>query len=174
MLIRILAIWLFVLAIPLEAKPNTAKIYVWRNEAGVLVFSDSPRPGAEEAEEVNIKTSPNTMPSVDTSVLDIKPKKVSDVYQVEITQPVNDATVRDNTGSVYISGRIKPVFTRGHKIQLYLNNTPYESPQPQAMFILRNVDRGEHQVRMELINDKGKVIASSDSVTFYMHRASKN
>ena len=29
---------------------GSTKIYVWRNEQGVLVFSDSPKPGAEEIE----------------------------------------------------------------------------------------------------------------------------
>lgn len=168
-----MALWLFILAMPIEANSNAAKIYVWRNESGVLVFSDSPRPGAEEAEEADIKSHQNTMPSVDTSVLDIKPKEIKEVYQVEIIQPINNTTVRDNTGSVYVSGRIKPVFTRGYNIQLYLDGKPYEKPQQQAMFLLRGIDRGEHQVRMELINNNGKVIATSDSVTFYMHRASK-
>lgn len=167
-----MVLWLFILAMPTKAN-NAAKIYVWRNESGVLVFSDSPRPGAEEAEEAELKPHHNTMPSVDTSILDIKPKEIKEVYQVEIIQPVNNATVRDNTGSVYISGRIKPVFTRGYHIQLYLDGKPYEKPQQQAMFLLRDIDRGEHQVRLELINNNGKVIASSDLVTFYMHRASK-
>jgi hypothetical protein len=46
---------------------GSAKVYVWRNEQGVL---DSPKPGAEE---VDIK-EPNTIKSsVDTSILDIKP-----------------------------------------------------------------------------------------------------
>ena len=34
------------LSIPVNA--STAKIYVWRNENGELVYSDTPRPGAEE------------------------------------------------------------------------------------------------------------------------------
>ena len=42
------------------------------------------------------------------------------------------------------------------------------------MFALRNIDRGEHQIKLELLNEKGKVIASSEAVTFYMHRARIN
>ena len=96
---------------------GSAKIYVWRNEQGVLVFSDSPQPGAEE---VDVK-EPNTIKSsIDTSILDIKPKVINNSYQVDIFQPKNNATVRDNTGSVYVSARIKPIFKRGLKIQLYL------------------------------------------------------
>ncbi|WP_239059070.1 MULTISPECIES: DUF4124 domain-containing protein [unclassified Colwellia] len=150
---------------------GSAKVYVWRNEQGVLVFSDSPKPGAEE---VDIK-EPNTIKSsVDTSILDIKPKVIDNSYQVEIIQPENNATIRDNTGSAYVSGRIKPIFKRGLQIQLYLDDKPYKKPQTHSMFVLRDIDRGEHQIKMSLLDDKGKVIATSSPVTFYMHRISVN
>lgn len=85
-----------------------------------------------------------------------------------------NATIRDNTGSVYVAGRIKPIFKRGLKIQLYLDDKPYEEPQPHSMFVLRNIDRGEHIIKMKLLNEQGKVIALSNPITFYMHRASVN
>jgi hypothetical protein len=149
---------------------TSTKIYVWRNDEGVLVFSDSPKPGAEEVE---IK-EPNNMSSIDTSVLDLNPKVIKEDYEVEINQPAMNATIRDNTGSVYVAGRIKPIFKRGLKIQLYLDDKPYKEPQPHSMFVLRNIDRGEHIIKMKLLNQQGKVIASSNPITFYMHRASVN
>ncbi len=149
---------------------TSTKIYVWRNDEGVLVFSDSPKPGAEEVE---IK-EPNNMSSIDTSVLDLKPKVIKEDYEVEINQPAMNATIRDNTGSVYVAGRIKPIFKRGLKIQLYLDDKPYEEPQPHSMFVLRNIDRGEHIIKMKLLNEQGKVIALSNPITFYMHRAAVN
>ncbi len=168
MIIRLFIITIvLLLLIPVHA--SSAKVYVWRNEQGILVFSDSPRPGAEE---VKIKSDNVIQSSVDTSILDIKPQAIEEKYDVEITLPEDNATIRDNTGSVHVTGRIKPVFKRGLKIQLYLDNKPYEKPQTHSMFALRNVDRGEHQIKMELVNNKGKVIASSKSITFYMHRAS--
>lgn len=148
----------------------STKIYVWRNDDGVLVFSDSPKPGAEEVE---IK-EPNSVSSIDTSVLDLTPKVIKEDYEVEINQPAMNATIRDNTGSVYVAGRIKPIFKRGLKIQLYLDDKPYEKPQPHSMFVLRNIDRGEHIIKMKLLNEQGKVIALSKPITFYMHRASVN
>ena len=150
---------------------GSAKIYVWRNEQGVLVFSDSPKPGAEE---IDIKESNVATSSVDTSILDIKPKVIKEAYEVDITQPSDNATIRDNTGSVYVSGRIKPIFKRGLKIQLYLDDKPYGEPQTHSRFALRNTDRGEHQIKMVLLDDKGKVIATSSPITFYMHRVTVN
>lgn len=152
-----------------QTTATSTKIYVWRNADGVLVYSDSPRPGAEEIE---VKDPNNISSSIDTSILDINPKAIEEKYQVEISQPANNATIRDNTGSVYVSGRIKPIFKQGLKVTLLLDNKPYEKPQPHSMFVLRNIERGEHQLKMNLVNETGKVIASSKPITFYMHRAS--
>jgi len=163
---------LLVLSILLPVYAASAKIYVWRNESGVLVFSDSPMPGAEEV-EIDPKKQ-NISSSMDTSILDIKPQKLDDKFEVDIVRPTNNSTIRDNTGSVHVSGRIKPVFKQGLLIQLFMDGAPYKAPQTHSMFALRNVERGEHQIKLVLLNAKGKVIASSKPVTFYMHRASVN
>jgi hypothetical protein len=165
-------VFILLTCLSLQAIAASATVYVWRNEQGVLVFSDSPRPGAEEVKisESNIATSP----SIDTSILDITPQKIPDSYQLEITQPEQNETIRDNTGSVYITGLVKPLFKQGFRVQLYLDNKKYNAPQDRAIYILRNIDRGEHQVQMKLIDNKGKVIAESKVITFYMHRASVN
>jgi len=162
-------IFLIIITFTPSAISAQAKVYVWVDENGVLVFSDSPQPGAEE---VNVKNKGTVLPSVDTSILDIKPQVIEDEYEVFINQPKQNATFRDNSGSVYIQGGIKPIFKRGFRVQLMLNGKPYQKPQTHSMFVLRNVERGEHQIKIDLIDEKGKVIASSTPVTFYMHRAS--
>ncbi len=156
---------------PQENKKVKAKIYVWVNKQGNTVFSDSPKPGAEEVE---VKYPNIISSSVDTSILDITPKVIEEKYEVEITQPENNATIRDNTGSVHVQGRIMPIFKQGLKIVLLLDDKPYGKPQRYSIFALRNIERGEHQIKFNLLNQKGKVIAYSPPVTFYMHRASVN
>lgn len=164
---------LLMLALPTIAEAN--KVYVWRNEQGNLVFSDSPKPGAEEiAEEIEIKNRQTIISSVNTSILDATPRTVQEEYQVEISQPEDHATIRDNSGSVYISGRVAPVFKRGYKVRLIFNGKQHSEPQSRSVFILRDVDRGEHKIKLELINNKGKVIASSKERTIYLHRARVN
>lgn len=172
-MIKSLLLTLLTLSIAAPAYSSSAKIYVWRNEKGVLVYSDTPRPGAEEVKTKKgnvVKSSTN----IETQVLDIKSKKIAEEYQVEINHPKDNSTIRDNTGSVYISGSIKPIFKRGLKIQLMVDDTPHLTPQTHTMFSLRNIDRGEHQIKMQLLNEKGKVIATSKAITFYMHRTSVN
>ena len=172
-MIKLILLILLVLSLATSVNAGTAKIYVWRNESGELVYSDTPKPGAEEVmtKPGNIIKSSTTL---DTQVLDIQTKKIAEEYEVIITQPENNATIRDNTGSVYVSGVITPVFKRGLKIQLILDDIPYQVPQNDTRFSLRNVVRGEHQIKMEIYNEQGKVIALSKPITFYMHRASVN
>jgi len=172
-MMKFLLLVLLTLSIAAPLNASTAKIYVWVNEKGQTVYSDTPKPGAEEVKTKagNVVKSPVR---VETQALDIKTKKIDENYQVVIDQPKNNATIRDNTGSVYISGSIKPIFKRGLKIQLILDGKPYLKPQTHTMFSLKNIDRGEHQIKMKLLNEKGKKIALSKAITFYMHRASVN
>ena len=172
-MIKILLVALLIFSLGTPVYSSSAKIYVWRNELGVLVYSDTPRPGAEEVKtpKGNIIKSPS---NIETQVLDIQTKKIVEEYQVEINHPKDNSTIRDNTGSVYISGSIKPIFKRGLKIQLMVDDKPHLKPQSHTMFSLRNIDRGEHQIKMKLLNEKGKVIALSKAITFYMHRTSIN
>ena len=172
-MIRFLLVTLLTLSIATPINASTAKIYVWRNEKGELVYSDTPKPGAEE---VKIKPG-NVIASsarVETQVLDINTRVIKEEYQVSINIPKDNSTIRDNTGSVYIQGSIKPIFKRGLKIQLILDDAPYQEPQTDTRFSLRDINRGEHQIKMQLLNEKGKVIALSEAITFYMHRASVN
>ena len=172
-MIKFLLLLLLTLSIATPVNASTAKVYVWRNENGELVYSDTPRPGAEE-----VKTKPGNViksyTSVETQVLDINTKKIEEKYQVVINQPENNITIRDNTGSVLIIGSIKPIFKSGLRVQLILDGQPYKKPQNHSRFSLRNIDRGEHQIKIKLLNGKGKVIASSNTITFYMHRTSVN
>ncbi|MBU2871441.1 DUF4124 domain-containing protein [Colwellia sp. E2M01] len=168
----LLTLLVFTLAAPVFASSSkTTKIYVWRNEQGVLVFSDSPRADAKE-----VKLQPDNViqsqTEYNTEVLDITPTVALEQYEIFINTPKNNATIRDNTGSIYIDGGIKPRFKSGLQVQLQLDGKPYNKPQAHSMFSLRNIDRGEHKIKMLLLDEKGKVIASSESVTFYMHRAS--
>jgi hypothetical protein len=165
---------IIVLSLMAPAHPKTTQVYVWRNESGELVFSDSPKAGAEEitTSDANVIKS---ITRVDAKVLDINPQQISKIsYNINVSSPKNQTTIRDNTGSVFISANITPTFKQGLKVQLILDGVPEAQAQALTVFSLKNIDRGEHTIKMLLINETGKVIASSKLVTFYMHRAAIN
>ncbi len=170
-MVRCAVLIILVLSMLAPMLATATKVYVWRNESGELVFSDSPKPGAEEIE---VKDQQTIISSIDTSILDITPRLTTEEYEVEIAQPEDHATIRDNSGSVYISGQVAPVFKRGLTVRLVFNGEVYGEPQTRSVFILRDIDRGEHKIKLELLDNQGKVIASSKEKTIYLHRTRVN
>ena len=170
LLLFLLALLLVLAAISSLAAPQ--KVYVYKDKNGNTVFSDQPRPGAKEF-KFNSKTM--TMPATDTSIFDrlraqdeVKPVK----YQLDVNQPEEKATIRDNGGQVNISGQVSPALKFGQKVQLKLDGQIVQKPHSNVIFVLRNIDRGEHTIVLELLDAQGKVIASSKPRTFYLFRAS--
>jgi hypothetical protein len=157
----------------LVALAGQKKVYSWRDENGVLVFSDSPKEGAKE---VNISKQSAAMPATDTSILrqlSNTPDKLVKTT-VNITQPLNQSTIRNTDGTVIIIGLAIPKLKNGYQLSLSLNGKRWGNPQRSGRFILRNIDRGEHQVVMHLTNAAAKTVASTKVVTFYVHRPSVN
>lgn len=163
----LLIIIMLLCTLSLPAQENK-KVFVNRDANGVLVFSDSPQPGAEE---LTLSTRANIMAATDPT-LPVRKAPVAEPFKVEIVQPEEQGTVRDNTGSVYVSGKISPMFVRGLRVRLLLDGKPQGEPQNNAVFILRDVYRGEHKLQMELFDQSGKLIATSPETTFYLHRTS--
>ncbi|MCG7566690.1 DUF4124 domain-containing protein [Pseudoalteromonas sp. CnMc7-15] len=153
-----------------NANATNKSIYVWKDENGVLVFSDSPRKGAEK---VKLNSPAMSMPSTNTQILEQDNSADQGVnFSVAITTPNQEETIRDNTGSVHVTGQVSPRFMQGHRVQLMLDGKPYDKPQSSTVFVMRNVDRGAHQVRLRLVDGNGKQLATSEPVTFYLHRRS--
>ncbi|GKW54595.1 hypothetical protein NCCP2140_36480 [Pseudoalteromonas sp. NCCP-2140] len=160
---------LIFIAASVYAESEVKKVYSWKDKNGVLVFSDSPRPGATE---VKMNTQNLTMPATDTSILNSAPSGTPVKFKVSISSPANEATVRENTGSVYVTARISPRFETGFKVQLLFDGTPHGAPSNSTTFALREVNRGEHTLQAKLYNANNKLVSVSPISTFFMHRAS--
>lgn len=165
---KVLFALLLLIAMPDAMAQEAKKIYVTRDANGVLVFSDSPQ---ADAEEVNLSSRANMMEATDPT-LPARKQPAKEPFTVEIVQPEDQGTVRDNTGSVYVSGKISPMFQRGLRVRLLIDGKAQAEPQNNAVFILRDIERGEHKLQMELFDQSGKLIATSPVTTFYLHRAS--
>lgn len=162
------ALWLLLLTCLAASAADDKKVFVTVDKNNNLIFSDSPSPGATQ---VTVKDTATAMlpttPGVSTSVV-----QETTVFEVAISKPEQQGTVRENSGTVYVSGQIKPMFAQGLRVKLYLDGKQVAGPTGNANFILHNVDRGEHQLTLELLDQSGKIIATSPVTTFYLHRAS--
>lgn len=104
-----------------------------------------------------------------------EPKKVITKYSyLKIVSPENDATVRNNTGTLSISFAIKPALNteQGHYFSLMMDGKTVQDKLASTSVSLNNVDRGTHNLLIYVKNKKGKTLRKSKPVTVYIHRQS--
>ncbi|OUS71539.1 DUF4124 domain-containing protein [Pseudoalteromonas sp. A601] len=145
------------------------KIYTWKDKNGAVVFSDTPKVGAQE---VKLTSQILAMPTTDTSILNEAKPAAAKSFKIVVASPAHEETVRENTGSVYVTSRISPRFENGFTIQLFVDGVAYAEPSNTSTFALRNVDRGEHSLQVKLFDPKGNVLSASPKSVFFMHRQS--
>lgn len=151
-----------------QEKKDDKPVFVTVDKNNVPVFSDNPVPGASQ---LQLKEG-NRMLAVTPTEISQRSIDQTPKFEVSITKPEQEGTVRENSGTVYVSGQVKPLFAQGLRVRLYLDGQAVAGPSSNANFILHNIDRGEHQLMLELSDQNGKVIATSAVTTFFLHRAS--
>ncbi|UZE95773.1 DUF4124 domain-containing protein [Alkalimarinus alittae] len=150
-----------------------AEVYKSVNEAGVIEYSDQPREGAEKIKVKNPQSI--TLPkgadvfSTQNSAIDTRTSSSTAYQSITITQPANDSAFNSGNGQVSISSETMPALQANHSIQLVMDGTPYNSNQ-SGSFSLSNVDRGTHQLQVNIIDSTGETIISSDITSFTLHR----
>ena len=159
------------------AGPALAAIYKTVDSAGNVTFSDVPPPKDRQAETVTL-SEPNTLefqaPAAGRSYgsADDGSEELS-YNSVNIVSPSHDQAIRDNAGSVTIQAQIQPELHAGHLVRFLLDGQEV-SRSPSLVHNLQNVDRGTHQVQVEIVNAAGDVVASSSRSTFHLQRYSQN
>lgn len=152
-----------------------AQIYKWTDAQGNVHFTDVPHDGAEKVKinESQTYSPPKPMNSnVPVQNEDPTPKNTARTYKlIEITQPQNEATIRNNLGFVVVSIQLEPDLSPGDVVQLLFDGAPIGEPQANLTFQLNGVYRGAHTVAAQVQTAGGEVLNTSEPVTFFMHRA---
>lgn len=151
----------------------TDTLYKKVNPDGTVEYSDQPTAGAEEipaTQAPSIKLTPVPPLRVESK------NKSSDQASYEklvITSPANDASIRENTGNLTLQAELVPGVQPGHQLRWLLDGQPLS--QTQLTVQLQNVDRGTHQVQVQVVDAVSEeVLIGSEPVTFHLHRYSKN
>ncbi len=164
--------WLIVLSVLLGSIASSYAadtIYRWIDENGITHFSDHPKQGATPL-KVEVTPPATTGPLV-TPRQPIKKQQKAIKYQVNITNPSHEETVRDNQGQLNITATTQPSPQNNMGFKLILDGIPQGQITKFANFQLTNIDRGAHTIKVQLVDESGKEIASSKSITVFLHRA---
>ncbi|WP_305373603.1 DUF4124 domain-containing protein [Photobacterium leiognathi] len=155
---------------------QASTIYSWTDENGVVHFTDQPQtPDATayplSVTEVsgNIEQTADTIAAQTTDVAVVK-EPAKTITTVSLVSPMHEQTIRNNEGIINIHAVTNSKLNNQTQAQLVLDGVVKGAPQTELTWTLDNVDRGSHQLQIQLVKG-GKVIASSDSITVYLHRA---
>ncbi len=150
------------------------KIYHWVDEEGKMHFSDSAIPGTKQ---VNVKENNLLLSLPQESKQQEAPQQQPDepvtTYKATITSPEDDKPLRSNNGTINIHVQTEPEKENTQKLQLYLDGIKLGSPQISQTIRALNIDRGTHQVQVELLDEDGTSITKTQIVTVHLMRASQ-
>ena len=142
-------------------------IYKIVNKDGTVTYSDQPSAGATEVvldDTTNVIVSPIATKQKTKQV--IKPQQVQ--HKLIISSPQPEETIRNNQGTVAIRASIEP--NKNGRYVLKLRDQTIESLT--GTFALKGLERGTYPYQINFLDNTGKVIASSSTQRFYLHKAS--
>ncbi|TWC15538.1 MULTISPECIES: DUF4124 domain-containing protein [unclassified Pseudomonas] len=165
--------WLLIAC--LIALPVTAEVFTYVDAQGNRVYTD--QPGSGNAKRVPLATS-NRMsanpsgaaPVTAAQKTEDKPLFHYDMLRVLVPEP--DATVRSNAGELIVSVTNEPGLQRGHRYRLLLDGQPTAEPGVSPVFALSNIDRGRHNLSVEILDEQGRTVERTANQPFQMLRIS--
>lgn len=150
-------------------------IYKTIDKEGNVVYSDSRTPG-QSNEEVKLKpitplpaiSTPNKVqPYASTR----EPPSAKNFYsQLKIVEPVNGGTVR-NEGNFTVRVQTQPTLASGHRARLLLDGIKVSQEKKTMIFTLLNVDRGSHDLLVEIVDGNNRVIQTSKTSQVFVQRS---
>lgn len=157
---------------------SAAKTYRWVDAQGVVHYSDTPQPGAQQvtlppAQTYSAPPAAVPAPAATATVPGAAPPEAEDTYQsCAITQPVAETSMYA-PDSVHVAVTLDPPLRDGDRLQVLLDGQPLESRSPAATSLeAPQPDRGAHVLSAVVRDSNGKMVCSSSGVTFYVQRPS--
>ena len=153
----------------------SAAVYKWVKPDGSIIYSDRPPtdntapadlPPVQEIRIVPPPSSPeptqNTQPDQ---------AQTSEYTTLEITEPANDSTIRENAGQVSVKLALEPPLQDGDVTSITLDGREIGQGKGTALS-LTNVERGTHTLQAAVKSAQGRTLITSSTVTFHLQRTS--
>lgn len=150
-----------------------ADVYTYIDAEGNRVFTDQPRRNAKKvdiAPSNQIKAAPRKPNQASTSKP--KPGPLFQYQLLRILAPEPDATIRDIQGNLIVTVTNDPALQSGHTYRLLLDSKVYGGASRSPVFALTNIDRGTHQLSVEIVDEYGRVAERTPNQPFHMLRIS--
>lgn len=153
-----------------------AQIYTYVDAEGNRVFTDQPHKNAKRidiAPTNKMSSTPRTR-DVKASPIQPAPKPMLRYQLLRILAPEPDATLRSMEGNLIVTVTNEPALQEGHRYVLLLDNQPVGAPGRSPVFALNNIDRGTHQLSVEIYDELGRLVEKTANQPFHVQRISLN
>ena len=90
-----------------------------------------------------------------------------------IVSPADDSAVRGNAGRLTVLARVDPPLQRGHRLRLLLDGIAQGVAGRASTFEVENIDRGTHNLQLQVVDDAGRVLFTGTASTFHLLRHSR-
>ncbi len=150
-------------------------VYKLTNADGEVIYSDTYIEGAERMRVSDPKTSSTRAPAGADETQDTgtnAPAQGEGYESLEIVQPENEATIRNNEGTVTVGIAVSPGLAKGHKVRILVDGNQLDGDLASTQFSLNNLNRGTHTLETRIVDEAGAVLISSSPVTFHLRKAS--
>ena len=153
-------------------------VHRWVDAQGNVHFSDQPS-GQHQSELIEVvPPTPSSTPVPETQ----QPEVVASAEAANalrptgplliIESPSNGEIVRENSGLVIIKSSLSPLPAGSFTMDVILDGQKKGSTSNTLVVELENVERGMHQLELQVFDESGKLLASSSKTTFYLLRVS--
>jgi uncharacterized protein DUF4124 len=168
---------LLALAAPLVCSTAAAAdVWKWVDEKGITHYSDQPVPGATKI-EVRTGNVVATQPagSFSSGPAPGSPARPAEApyRNFEIWRPEPNQSINNTGGEVAVEIRIEPEVSSQHVLNLMLDGRLVQGfPRNTLSYVLQDVSRGTHTVTATVNDQRGVIIADSNTVTFNVRQES--
>lgn len=155
-----------------------AEIYKTTDADGNVTYTDQP---VKSAKPVDVR-SVNSIPAVKTPKPDKnaadsptkaeKAEKVVNYRSVRIVEPADDTGIGHGPGDFTVRAASTPELAKDHALQLYLDGKAYGDANTSGNFMLTNINRGTHKLKVSVVNAAGKALKSSKPIEVHVFRPS--
>lgn len=154
---------------------SAGDFYKWTDAKGVVHYTDKPRQDAE------VLTLPDEPPAPQAAAYSSQGSDTEDGEDVgtgtgyskfSIASPEQNETIRSNEGIVNFSFFITPALDAGHKIAVTLDGQKLKDKLSSTQFSLKDLQRGSHTLKADIVDDQGQTLASTNAVSFHLRKHS--
>ncbi|HEX2138343.1 MAG TPA: DUF4124 domain-containing protein [Woeseiaceae bacterium] len=153
-----------------------AQVYRWVDDDGVIHYSDTPHPGAEEVHLPDsapplpgaaFETAQRTLPTEGDQP---ESQPSFDYRSLRFVAPAPEETLWNIGGELTVRLDLQPGLRPGDQVRVYFDGEPRAVNGLQ--FEMEEVWRGTHNLQAEVLNEQGQLMIRSEPIRFYVHQTS--